>query len=60
MFRGCAACGTPDGLYLPPWARTPDLAWDIGLVDEHIHRVGTTYCTFCKTPVSYALPTRPE
>jgi len=58
MFRRCAACGTPDGLYLPPWARTADLTWDTDLVDEHSHRVGTTYCTFCKTPVPYAVPNR--
>ncbi|MGO9874859.1 MAG: hypothetical protein ACLPVY_13785 [Acidimicrobiia bacterium] len=59
MFRRCAACDASAGLYLPPWARTADLAWDTHLVDEHSPWVGTTYCTFCKTPASYALPTRP-
>jgi hypothetical protein len=55
MFRRCAACGACDGLYLPPWARTADLAWSTDLADEHGPWLGTTYCTFCKTPASYAV-----
>jgi hypothetical protein len=55
-FHACDVCGAEEAVYLPPWARRPDLVWGVVVLDDDTMWIGTGYCTFCKAKVSYAVP----